>query len=386
MLNLLILCLFAQSSQAFRALYLANNIGYSHLEYTGKLADVLVDAGHEVDFVVEIWDQNLNYNGSKKANIIKFVGKNMDKLEEVNKKMTMRNEAFDGDWDTKEWKMFGKYMGTHCDALLSDHQFLNYLRTRNYTVGLSEVFDGCSWAVFKLLGIKSTHETSAFTIREPTAMTSYNRIGPVKTYFDLFYNFYEYLLNRFYILNLECGPTNEVIKQHLGQDHPTMAEMQRHSSFVWLNTYEIMDFTRLNTPKIKHIGGIAVNKNPGKLNEQTEKIFKQAKSGVVLISFGSLVNTAYMKTEVRRQLLEAFARYPDYQFIWRLTEINDEILADIKNYTNNVHAFKWVQQTSILADSRTVAFLTHVGVNSLNEAVYYGVPLIAVPFFGQAIN
>lgn len=35
-------------AQAFRALYLANNIGYSHIEYTGRLADALVDAGHKV--------------------------------------------------------------------------------------------------------------------------------------------------------------------------------------------------------------------------------------------------------------------------------------------------------------------------------------------------
>lgn len=59
---------------------------------------------------------------------------------------------------------------------------------------------------------------------------------------------------------------------------------------------------------------------------------------------------------MRRQLLEAFARYPDYQFIWRLTEINDEILADIKNYTNNVHSFKWVQQTSILGNLLLLIF------------------------------
>jgi hypothetical protein len=36
------------TTNAFRALYLASNVGYSHIEYTGRLADALVDAGHEV--------------------------------------------------------------------------------------------------------------------------------------------------------------------------------------------------------------------------------------------------------------------------------------------------------------------------------------------------
>jgi hypothetical protein len=82
-----------------------------------------------------------------------------------------------------------------------------------------------------------------------------------------------------------------------------------------------------------------------------EKIFTRAKTGVVLISFGSLVRTAYMKPEVRKQLLDAFASFPDYEFVWRFTELNDEIRTDLKHYPN-VHAFKWLQQTSILGKSR----------------------------------
>jgi UDP:flavonoid glycosyltransferase YjiC (YdhE family) len=37
----------------------------------------------------------------------------------------------------------------------------------------------------------------------------------------------------------------------------------------------------------------------------------------------------------------------------------------------------------LLADPRTAAFISHVGLNSLNEAVYFGVPIVAVPFFGD---
>jgi hypothetical protein len=48
----------------------------------------------------------------------------------------------------------------------------------------------------------------------------------------------------------------------LGADHPTMTEMQRHQSYVWVNTYEFMDFSRANSPKIKHVGGIAVKEPP----------------------------------------------------------------------------------------------------------------------------
>jgi glucuronosyltransferase len=32
---------------------------------------------------------------------------------------------------------------------------------------------------------------------------------------------------------------------------------------------------------------------------------------------------------------------------------------------------------------KTKAFISHVGLNSLNEAIHFGVPVIAVPFFGD---
>jgi hypothetical protein len=82
-----------------------------------------------------------------------------------------------------------------------------------------------------------------------------------------------------------------------------------------------------------------------------KEIFEQAKNGVVLISFGSLVNTEFMRPEMRKQLLEIFASFPDYQFVWRFTELSDDILNDVRNYSN-VHAFKWLQQTAILGKFR----------------------------------
>jgi UDP:flavonoid glycosyltransferase YjiC (YdhE family) len=38
-----------------------------------------------------------------------------------------------------------------------------------------------------------------------------------------------------------------------------------------------------------------------------------------------------------------------------------------------------------LAHPKTVAFVSHIGLNSLNEAVHFGIPLVAVPFFGQVL-
>ena len=41
----------------------------------------------------------------------------------------------------------------------------------------------------------------------------------------------------------------------------------------------------------------------------------------------------------------------------------------------------WLPQNDVLGHQQTKAFLSHCGANSLYEAAYHGVPIVALPFF-----
>ena len=48
-----------------------------------------------------------------------------------------------------------------------------------------------------------------------------------------------------------------------------------------------------------------------------------------------------------------------------------------------VWAVKWAPQNDILAHPAIKAFVTHGGSNSIYEAAYHAVPIVAVPVFGD---
>ncbi|KAH7718388.1 UGT-54 protein [Aphelenchoides avenae] len=82
-----------------------------------------------------------------------------------------------------------------------------------------------------------------------------------------------------------------------------------------------------------------------------------------------------MPSSMKRSFLAAFARFAQYQFIWKSrTNANDTQMLP-----RNVHVFEWIDQVSVLAHSKTLAFITHCGLNSINEAATHGVPMVAIP-------
>ncbi|XP_045567476.1 2-hydroxyacylsphingosine 1-beta-galactosyltransferase-like, partial [Salmo salar] len=53
------------------------------------------------------------------------------------------------------------------------------------------------------------------------------------------------------------------------------------------------------------------------------------------------------------------------------------------NLGNNTKLVDWMPQNDLLGHARTVAFLSHGGLNSIYEAMYHGVPVVGLPLFGD---
>uniref|UniRef100_A0A914E457 glucuronosyltransferase n=1 Tax=Acrobeloides nanus TaxID=290746 RepID=A0A914E457_9BILA len=202
---------------------------------------------------------------------------------------------------------------------------------------------------------------------------------PNLSYMDKAYNLYQdYKLEKF--PQNGAARTNKMLRNAFGEDFPDALEIIRKSSFVFINIPEILDQVKPISNKIVHIGGIAL-KEPKKLDERLAKIFENSQKGVVLFSFGSFANTDLMPEAIKMAYLEAFSTFPQYEFIWKYhLRKNDTLL--FSKYPN-VHPMEWVDQSSILAQRKTKAFMTHCGLNSFIEGSFNGIPMIATPLFAD---
>ncbi|RCN25571.1 hypothetical protein ANCCAN_28715 [Ancylostoma caninum] len=83
------------------------------------------------------------------------------------------------------------------------------------------------------------------------------------------------------------------------------------------NTNELYEAARPTLAKVVNIGGIGMEVKDSKpLPKQIEDIVN-AGDITVLFSFGSVVAAHRMPLEMKKTFLEAFRRFPEYQFLWK---------------------------------------------------------------------
>lgn len=104
-----------------------------------------------------------------------------------------------------------------------------------------------------------------------------------------------------------------------------------------------------------------------------------APDGVVYFSFGSVIKL----TQLPQNELDIFLRQLGKlkQIVLFKWESEDEL-----DCPPNVIVRKWFPQADILGHPNCVLFVTHGGIHSTEEAIYFGVPMLAISVFGDQLH
>ncbi|XP_057374691.1 UDP-glycosyltransferase UGT4-like [Daphnia carinata] len=162
-----------------------------------------------------------------------------------------------------------------------------------------------------------------------------------------------------------------IVKEKGMPCYAELDEIIRNVTVVLTNSHPSFSYPRSLPPQVIEVGGIHC-RSPKPLPNNLEN-FVSGADGFLLFSIGSLQNMEDMPEYLLQSFIRIFSRLP-LRVIWQW---KGKIRSDLPA---NVLAIPWLPQQDLLGHPGCRAFITHGGLNSLQEAIYHGVPMLGIPF------
>ncbi|XP_075232022.1 UDP-glycosyltransferase UGT5-like isoform X2 [Lycorma delicatula] len=169
-------------------------------------------------------------------------------------------------------------------------------------------------------------------------------------------------------------------KGFFGEDIPPLQELAKKSSLLLFNSHFTIHGARPLMPGVIEVGGLHIPFQASTLPKDLEKFINESSHGVIYFCMGSMLKASTLPEEKRLDLIEVFSKLPQ-RVLWKW---ETETMPD---KPDNVKLLKWMPQRDVLAHPNIKIFISHGGLLGTTEAVYSGVPIIGMPFYGdQAVN
>uniref|UniRef100_A0A2A4JWQ0 UDP-glucuronosyltransferase n=1 Tax=Heliothis virescens TaxID=7102 RepID=A0A2A4JWQ0_HELVI len=168
---------------------------------------------------------------------------------------------------------------------------------------------------------------------------------------------------------------NVMLRKHFGEDIPSVVELKDKVDMLFLNSHPVFEGIRPVPPSVVYLGGL--HQKPGKeLPKDLKSFLDSSKHGVIYISFGTNVDPTVLPADRIEVLVKTFSKLP-YDVLWKW---NNDVLP---GRTENIRISKWLPQSDLLKHPKVKLFVTQAGLQSTDESITAGVPLIAIPLNGD---
>ncbi|KHJ96996.1 UDP-glucoronosyl and UDP-glucosyl transferase [Oesophagostomum dentatum] len=386
--------LLLASSDAYKIVVFVPSMVKSQVVFNTRVAETLAKAGHDMTLVM------IDPLGGAKSSTVMIpeqvktyylntsTGLSAETFDESVEKLIFKDLTL---WDIKHFLDFAIriFIGS-CRKMVENKEFIKWLEAEKFDLAFSYVADICPVGVIHHAKVPTWIWLNSAPLIDfvayymgvpiipsyvpPLAMASSDHMNFIERTKSLIGYGMEIILWKWFIADKQTVIFREVLDPHF----PDLVELGKKCPLVMVNSNELYDYPRPTLAKIVNIGGVGYQMKDAKPLEPEFSRVVDTASDVILFSFGSVVPSDRMPMAWKMAFIEAFKRFPNYQFIWRY------VGSDIKDkLPSNVHIYKWLPQSDLLQHKKTRAFITHGGYNSLQEAISAGVPLVAVPMGGD---
>ncbi|XP_045507238.1 UDP-glucosyltransferase 2-like [Colias croceus] len=161
----------------------------------------------------------------------------------------------------------------------------------------------------------------------------------------------------------------------LGRYIPPYNELRNNVDMLFLNSHPVWMGNQPLPPNVISIWGI--HKKPDKeLPKDLQDYLDSSKHGVIYVSFGTNAPSCYLASHFIELLKRVLSKLP-YDVLWKWEK--DEL----PGKSQNIRISKWLPQYDLLNHPKIKLFITQGGLQSTDEAINAGVPLIGIPMLGD---
>ncbi|GMR38157.1 hypothetical protein PMAYCL1PPCAC_08352, partial [Pristionchus mayeri] len=388
MRELVALLLMFSISQSYKILVYNIRYSHSHSNFIGNVADILVEAGHDVTSLIPSISNGKD--GTTKSKIIRLEGSE----EAKNRLENILNGADLFELGETNLMTLGfalaPVFAAQCEKTLDETELIERLKNEKFDMYIVENADMCGLALSELIRPKSIimtvtsalygHQHEEVGVPQPLSYNpSLASLGVNSTWSRL-PNIYAEIMLRIGFSEPR-NHVHEIFRRRFGEDFPSFEQITSHIAYCFTNTEPLIDFAVPTISRVIPIGGLGA-KEPKELDEHWQSVLA-LRPRTVLLSFGSMVRSVNLKLNVKRAFLKTMENFPEVTFIWKYENLKDDFAVNEASKVNNLVLTEWMPQNDLLNDNRLAVFITHGGMGSTQETALRGVSALFVPIFAD---
>ncbi|EDV93632.1 UDP-glucosyltransferase 2 [Drosophila grimshawi] len=205
------------------------------------------------------------------------------------------------------------------------------------------------------------------------------RCNPM-SFYDRLENHFEFWIEKAVYWLIHHPKMELEYAKYFPQATKTLNEVLDSWSLILLGQHFSLSHARPYMPNMIEVGGLHISHKPKPLPADINQFIESSPDGVIYFSLGTNIKSKDLPVETKDTLLKVFSGLKQ-RVLWKFED------DQLPNKPDNVLISKWFPQPDILAHPKVKLFITHGGLLSTIESIYFGKPVLGLPvFFDQFMN
>ncbi|EDW66953.1 UDP-glycosyltransferase UGT5 [Drosophila virilis] len=200
------------------------------------------------------------------------------------------------------------------------------------------------------------------------------------TFYERLENHWEIWLEKLVQSFIHYPKMEQQYAKYFPQAKKSLSETLDSFALMLLGQHFTLSYARPYLPNMIEVGGLHIAQKQKALPEDIKHFIETSPEGVIYFSLGSNVKSKDLPVETRNMLMMVFGGLKQ-RVLWKFED------DQLPNKPDNVFISKWFPQPDILAHPNVKLFITHGGLLSTIESIYFGKPVLGLPvFYDQFMN